>query len=214
MSSTDELSTEWRISERHWVETSAKCELSKPRMMHGTFRMQNCCLNWYAPFSARTVGLRSPQLLIGSFAELLACHDEPSFCGYTVSIGRSWSLQQLRNLWWTSFNPSPRSSWNLSEANWVDWNSSWIYLLWFPPWPIIMGAKALPSSLAVFARSFSIPSRMSLTALLMCNVCDVKESPSSWSLILFNRLMATGAYMRQHFNKLHCRLCIARDLGS
>ena len=29
-----------------------------------------------------------------------------------------------------------------------------------------------------------------------------------------NRLMATGAYMRQHFNKLHCRLCIAHDLGS
>jgi len=29
-----------------------------------------------------------------------------------------------------------------------------------------------------------------------------------------NRLMATGTYMRQHFNKLRCRLCIVRDLGS
>ena len=34
-----------------------------------------------------------------------------------------------------------------------------------------------------------------------------------WCIIL-NRYGAMVAYMRPHFNKLHCRLCIARDLGS
>jgi hypothetical protein len=58
-----------------------------------------------------------------------------------------------------------------------------------------MEAKALPSSLAGFARSFSRPSRMSPTALLKCNVCDVKESLSSWSLILFKR--PTGAFVER-----------------